>query len=69
MFYIWAQSVLDIDIIEPLGYKEKQWKDEFVRLYLQKINKFTLEFGKEYCNIDGSIDWGKLVIFNSASQK
>ena len=69
MFYIWAQSVLDIDIIEPLGYKEKQWKDEFVRLYLQKINKFTLEFGKEYCNIDGSIYWGKLVIFNSASQK
>jgi hypothetical protein len=66
--FVSGNNSLYIDIIEPLGYKAKQWNDEFVRLYSQKINQFTLEFGKEYCNIDGSIDWAKLVIFNSASK-
>jgi hypothetical protein len=66
--FISGNNSLYTDLIEPLGYKAKQWNDDFTRLYSQKINKFTLEFGKEYCNFDGSIDWGKLVIFNSASQ-
>jgi hypothetical protein len=30
------------------------------------INKFTLEFGKLYCTEDGSINWNKLVKFNSS---
>lgn len=29
------------------------------------INRFTNEFFQEFCNEDGSIDWEKLVMFNS----
>jgi len=59
---------LYIKIIEPLGHKAKERNDEFFRSYSQKINKFTLEFGKEFCNKDGAIAWEKLVKFNSSAQ-
>jgi len=29
------------------------------------VNRFTIEFGKEFCHKDGSINWEKLVIMNS----
>ena len=59
---------LYIKIIEPLGHKAKEKNDEFFRSYSQMINKFTLEFGKEFCDKNGAIAWEKLVKFNSSSQ-
>ena len=59
---------LYIKIIEPLGHKAKERNDEFFRSYSQMINKFTLEFGKEFCDKNGSIAWKKLVKFNSSTQ-
>ena len=59
---------LYIKIIEPLGHKAKERNDEFFRSYSQMINKFTLEFGKEFCDKNGSIAWKKLVTFNSSTQ-
>jgi len=56
------------DIIEPIGYKAKQKNDEFNEAYSILINKFTLEFSKTFC-IDGKIDWGKLLEFNSGKTK
>lgn len=55
------------EIIEPLGHKAKQKNDAFDESYAKMINKFTLEFGQEFCKTDGSIDWKKLVKFNSAA--
>jgi len=55
------------EIIEPLGHKAKERNDEFLRAYSQMINKFTIEFGKEFCDGDGTIDWKKLVEFNSST--
>ena len=37
-----------------------------MKSYSQMINKFTLEFGKEFCDSNGAIDWEKLVKFNSS---
>jgi hypothetical protein len=54
-------------IIEPLGYKAKEKNDTFLELYSQMINTFTREFGIEFCNDKGAIDWKKLVEFNSRS--
>jgi hypothetical protein len=34
--------------------------------YSQMINKFTKQFIDEFCKKDGSIDWNKIVIMNSA---
>ncbi len=54
------------EIIEPLGHRAKQKNDEFLKSYAQMINKFTIEFGKNYCNNNGAIDWEKIVRFNSS---
>lgn len=57
---------LYLEIIEPLGYKAKVKNEDFIKSYSQMINKFTREFANDYCKDDGSIDWDKLVRFNSA---
>ncbi len=55
------------EIIEPLGYKAKEKNDEFLKSYSQMINKFTREFGNDFCDSDGAINWEKLVVFNSST--
>jgi len=56
------------NIIEPLGHNAKEKNEEFMNEYAKIINKFTLEFSKEYCDSDGAILWKKLVQFNSAKK-
>lgn len=66
--FISGNSDLYLKIIEPLGHKAKEKNEEFIESYSKVVNKFTMEFGKEYCKTDGSIDWEKLVIFNSGEK-
>jgi len=54
------------DIIEPLGHRAKEHNEEFHNQKGRLINLFTEEFMKEFCT-DGSIDWKKLVEFNSGN--
>ena len=63
--FIAGDSNLYLNIIEPLGHKAKEKNEEYIKSYSKMINKFTLAFGKEYCNEDGSIDWEKIVKLNS----
>lgn len=63
--FISGDENLYTDIIEPLGHKAKEKNEQFQVEYAKVINKFTLEFSKEYCAPDGSILWPKLVLFNS----
>jgi hypothetical protein len=63
--FISGDENLYTDIIEPLGHKAKEKNEQFQAEYAKVINKFTLEFSKEYCASDGSILWNKLVQFNS----
>lgn len=67
--FISDDSDLYIELIEPLGHKAKEKNDDFMKSYSQMINKFTREFAINYCTEDGSIDWNKLVCFNSATVK
>jgi len=53
------------EIIEPMGHKAKQRNDEFNNEYTAIINLFTKNFIDMFCNNDGSINWRKLVEFNS----
>lgn len=64
--FISGDSELYKDIIEPLGHKAKEKNDDFMKSYSQMINKFTKEFTNEFCDNNGTIDWKKLVMFNSA---
>lgn len=63
--FISGNPDLYVQIIEPLGYKAKEKNDEFLNAYSKLINRFTLEFGKDFC-ADGEINWGVLVKFNSS---
>lgn len=55
------------DIVEPLGYKAKQHNDNFKRERDKIYNKLGREFILEFCAKDGTIQWDKLVEFNSGN--
>jgi hypothetical protein len=57
------------EIIEPLGHKAKERNQEFSKEYSKVENRFTAQFIKDYCRDDGAIDWGRIVAFNSATEK
>jgi hypothetical protein len=66
--FISGDEKLYIDIIEPLGYRAKEKNENFATEYAKLINKFTLEFSREYCAPDGAIMWDKLLRFNSGKR-
>jgi hypothetical protein len=65
--FISGDADLFIKIIEPIGHKAKERNDDFIQSYSQMINKFTKEFAHTFCLANGSIDWDKLVRFNSGN--
>lgn len=66
--FISGDEGLYIEIIEPLGRRAKERNEKFTEEYAKVINKFTIEFAREYCGKDGSILWEKLVKFNSGKK-
>ncbi len=64
--FISGNENLYADIIGPLGHKAKERNDDFIEAYSKRINVFTLEFGKMFCDNNGVIDWEKLIQFNSS---
>lgn len=67
--FISGEDTLYLDIIEPLATKAKERNEEFQEAYAKMLNKFTLEFMQQFCIEDGSIDWNKLVEFNSGKKQ
>jgi len=65
--YISGEPKLYTELIEPLGHHAKERNDDFLQSYSQMINKFTKEFTVEFCDVNGAIEWEKLVKLNSAS--
>ena len=53
-------------IIEPLGHNAKRRNQSFSKRYGAVINRLSNEFTNWFCAEDGSIDWPRLVAFNSA---
>lgn len=64
--FISGNSDLYTEIIEPLGHKAKEKNDDFIQAYSKRLNKFTMEFGKSFCDDNGAINWDSLVRFNSS---
>ncbi|MDR1923101.1 MAG: hypothetical protein LBQ66_01910 [Planctomycetaceae bacterium] len=58
---------LYIDIIEPIGHKAKDHSISFQNTYARVLNKFTLEFAKEFCD-DGIINWERIVKYVSEKE-
>jgi hypothetical protein len=64
-YFISGEQELYKKIIVPLGKNAKKSNDEFNESYEAKINLFVAEFIKDFCTIDGSIDWNNLLEFVS----
>lgn len=60
---------LYIDIVEPVGHKAKERNEEFMKEYANIVNIFTRQILNEFCFEDGTIDWEKLVRFNSEKKE
>lgn len=55
-----------VRIIEPLGRNAKRRNQEFANQYGAVVNRLSVQFSDGFCAEDGSIDWRRLVAFNSA---
>jgi len=65
--FISGISNLYTELVEPLGYRAREKSEEFQTSYARMLNKFTLEFGQDYCDSNGAINWKRLVEFNSSA--
>jgi hypothetical protein len=63
--FISGRETLYTDIIEPLGSRAKERKEEFEIELGRVTNKLTREFLDGFCLRDGTIQWKRLVEFNS----
>lgn len=63
--FVSGDKELFTKIIEPLGHEAKERNDDFMISYAKMINLFIKEFADTFCKKDGSIDWERLVKFNS----
>ncbi|WP_251497445.1 PmeII family type II restriction endonuclease [Otoolea muris] len=65
----WAELTGDMDfykkIIGYMGTMPEQYIAGYKESYNKAANRLVREFSNSFCNEDGSIDWGKLVEFNS----
>lgn len=61
-----ADPELYTKLIIPLGHEAQERNEEFAEMFSNLTNRLTLEFLQEFCNPNGSINWEKLVIYNSA---
>ncbi len=64
--FISGDADLYKQIIIPLGSSAREKNDLFLESYSRMINRFTVEFAREFCLSSGEIDWNKLIEFNSA---
>lgn len=52
-------------IISYMGTKPEEFTSTFENSYANAQNRMLRDFTKDYCKDDGSIDWDKLIKFNS----
>lgn len=65
--FISGEKELYQQLIVPLERKAKEKDEQFDDAYNRKINQLTKDMLDNFCLNDGSIDWNKLLRFNSGS--
>lgn len=65
----WAELTGDSDfyikIIEYMGDKPEQYLEKYRESYTKASNRLVKQFTEQFCDDDGSINWDRLVRFNS----
>jgi hypothetical protein len=54
-----------IKIVEPLGHRAREKNEAFRQEYARLLNRLSGEFIRDFCEADGTVDWAKLLRFNS----
>jgi hypothetical protein len=62
-----GDNSLYTELILPLGHEAEERNREYNQAYGDLVNRLSREFLNEYSNIQGGIDWEKLVRFNSST--
>lgn len=66
-YFLSEDRDLYLDIIEPIGYEAKRHNDRFEENRAAIQNRLTAEFLTRFCNPDGTINWVRVVAFNSGN--
>jgi hypothetical protein len=67
--FLSGERELYIELIEPIGRQAKAENDEISRKRAALANRLEAEFISEFCTDEYSIDWKKLVVFNSGNMQ
>jgi hypothetical protein len=65
--YISNNKNLYIDIIEPLGYNAREHNERYLVERNRITNVLTKMFIDKFCNVNGEIDWARLIQANSGN--
>jgi hypothetical protein len=60
-YLISENKKLYTEIVEPIGYRAKEYNDDFSKQKPQLVNRLNREFLAEFCDSSGAIDWSRLV--------
>jgi hypothetical protein len=66
--FISGNDDLYLEIIEPLGNEAKKCSEEYSKLYKKRLIHFSKEFSSMFITDEDTIDWEKLVRFNSGRE-
>jgi len=64
-----GESELYTELIQPIGYQAEKNDQAFKEIYGNIFNKLSKEFLDNFCEENGSIDWDKLLRYNSSTVK
>jgi len=68
-YFISENENLYTDIIQPIGYKAREYNEEYVQKKNEATNRLVRDFIAEFCTPSGAIDWENLVRHNSGNFK
>lgn len=66
-YLISENTNLYTEIIEPIGYRAREHNNTYYEERDRVLNQFTGQLITAFCEPDGTIDWLKLVKFNSSN--
>ena len=66
-YLISENKELYTEIIEPIGYKAREYNQEYFQKKNQATNRLVRDFIAEFCTESATIDWEKLVRHNSGN--
>ena len=63
-----GEADLYMEIVEPIGYRAKEFNEAFEENKTQAMNRMVREFTADFCLDNGDIDWQKIVTMVSKNR-